>query len=366
MNDKLSGFRLVIKNNFFLLVFACLLTAMLNASITAQRKVRKAPARQLEQTDNGGASKEKAAPDEEREPVNVKSKPIVVMVTDIDARGILQWWKGNWNIGNLFSNSIIGPLSRVEQYEVVERARTKAIFDEQGLTESERFSQPKITKIGRLLGADYILFGDLQDFSRKKGKNPLIKETQVSIRLTARLVSVATGKVFKSTEVTYLSAKDKDYFSFSDKDVNPNDPEFLQSIFGKAITEAAAQTVSQLTGEGTNTTTVTSTPPNKNDSSKKSSAAAGDDNGLIADVTGSTVVINLGSQNGVKSGNQFAVVQVVKEIRDPKNPEKIIFKKTEELARIKITKVENTASEGVLISGKIESLKVGTEVVRAN
>lgn len=267
----------------------------------------------------------------------------------------------------MFSNSVIGPLSRVENYEVVERARMNSIFNEQGLLESERFSQSQITKIGRLLGADYILFGDLQDFSRRKSKNPFIKETQVSIRLSARLVSVATGKVFKAAEITYLSPKDKDYFSFSSKEVDPNDPEFVQSIFGKAITDAALQTVAQLTGEtGAQTVTVASTPGTKPPSSGSAAPAGNAESGVIADVTGNTVVINLGSTHGVKTGTQFAVVKVIKEVRDPKNPDKIIFKKTEELARVKITSVSGAASEATLVSGKLESLQVGTEVVRVN
>jgi hypothetical protein len=242
----------------------------------------------------------------------------------------------------------------------------KELINEQTTTESERFSQPKITKIGRLLGADYILFGDLQDFSRKKGKNPFVKETQVSIRLSARLVSVATGKVYKSAEVIYLSPKNKEYFALSDKEVNPNDPEFLQSVFGKAITEAAVQTVAQLTGEESTPSAIPTTA-NTGAATKPSSAAAvAAENGLIADVTGNTVVINLGSSHGVKPGNQFAVVRVVKEVHDPKDPTKVILRKTEELVRIRITSVQSAASEGIVISGKAESLQVGVEVIRVN
>lgn len=365
MNDRLSRLLLKAKASAYLFVIACLLTAIFNIFIPAQTKVKKTTSQKSEQTNQTEPSTKSSDAQENKEATNRSSKPKIVMITDFDARGILPWWKGNWNIGLLFSNSIIGPLSRVESYEVAERDRMKEIFDEQGLSESERFSQPQVTKIGRLLGADYILFGNLLDFSRKKGKNPLIKETQVSIRLTARLVSVATGKVFKSAEINYLSPKERDYFSFNNKELDPNDPEFLQSIFGKAITEAATQTVLQLTGESGDSNTAASQPTSGGSSGKTPSVTV-QETGLIADVTGNTVVINIGSSHGVKPGLQFAVVQVVKEIRDPKNPGKIILRKTEELARIKITNVENEASEGTLVSGKPDALKVGAEVVRVN
>src|ERR1700686_965072 len=272
-----------------------------------------------------------------------------VMVPDFDARGIYRWWQGNWDIGSLFANSIMGPLSRTQSFEVVERARTREVIAEQVTSESERFSQPAITKAGRLFGADYILFGDLLDFSRKKGGNPLVKEVQVSIRLSARLVSVATGKVYRSTEISYLSPKSKEYLLLgSDKEPNPNDPEFLQSLFGKAITEAAAQTVSQLTGEGVGTSSTSVPPPAGTGKAVPERTAKVTENGLIAEVTGNKVVINLGSSNGVKIGALFAVVHVIKEVRDPQDPSKIIMRKTEELARIKITSVEGAASEGTL------------------
>lgn len=296
-----------------------------------------------------------------------RSSKKLVMVPDFDARGIYHWWQGNWDIGSLFSNSLMGPLSRTDGYEVVERGRTKDVLAEQTTTENERFSQPSITKAGRLLGADYILFGDLLDFSRKKGKNPFVKEVQVSIRLSARLVSVATGKVYKSAEVTYLSPKDREWFG-SDKELNPNDPEFLQSLFGKAITEAAVQTVSQLTGEPGATQTVNSpntTPAGGNKSVPERPAALAE-NGFVADITGNTVIINVGTSQGIKVGMMFAFVRVVKEVRDPQDPSKIILRKTEEIARIKITSVEKAASEGTVVSGNAALLKVGSEVVRVN
>lgn len=364
IGDKLISLWLKAKKGICVVGVACMLTTSLGTSSLAQKKNTNKPAAQPEQPQKSGPSKT-ASDSEPETPPSHSAKTKVVMVTDFDARGIIRWWQGNWDIGSLFSNSIIGPLSRTPSYEVVERGRMRDLINEQGLTETERFSQPKITKIGRLLGADYILFGDLQDFSRKKGKNPFVKETQVSISLSARLVSIATGKVYKSTEVTYLSPKEKDYFSFGEKEVNPNDPEFLQSIFGKAIAQAAVQTVAQLTGEQQPASAMAPAPANNVGAAKPSSGGVAE-SGLIADVTGNTVVINVGSAQGVKVGNFFAVVKVVKEVRDPKDPSKIILRKTEEVARIKITSVQSGASEGTVVSGKTDSLQVGVEVFRIN
>lgn len=83
-----------------------------------------------------------------------------VMVMDFDARGIPHWW-GNWDVGSLFANIMVSRLSRSDTYDVVERERMKALIDEQNLSQDERFRQDKVTKIGQLLGADYVLFGYL-------------------------------------------------------------------------------------------------------------------------------------------------------------------------------------------------------------
>jgi curli biogenesis system outer membrane secretion channel CsgG len=288
-----------------------------------------------------------------------------VMITDFDARGIAKWWGGSWDIGSLFANSVLGPLSRTGGYEVVERDRMMEVFKEQGLSESERFSQAAVTKIGRLLGADYILFGFLTDFSRKKSNMMVYSEISAQISFTARFVDVATGKVLNTAEVNYASPK-KRMVMKNEAELNPNDPEFLQSLFGKAIQESAKMAVSQLTGEST----VGAPMPNTGNAlvprtDVPAAAANMPLQGKVADVTGTTITINRGRRHGVKEGQFFVILKVVKEIKDP-DTGKVISQKTEELARLRISKVEDAVAEGSLVSGDIALFIFGTEVVLAD
>lgn len=336
---------------------------------TAQTKKPRTKTRTLEQPQ---AEKEKpeTKPTETKTETTTKTprptnKTKKVMITDFDARGLIKWWGGNWDIGSLFANSIIGPLSQSESYEVVERSRMKELFEEQGLTESERFSQNAVTKIGRLLGADYILFGFLTDFTRKKGGFGPYAEYSAKISYSARLVDVATGKVFKSAEVNYLSPKQKSFSLTKETDFNPNDPEFLQTLFGKAISESIRAAVVQLTGENVGQTSTVTTAGNSFDQKNNPDNSSVILQGKVADVTNNTITINRGRSQGVKEGQFFAVVKIVKEIKDP-DTGKVISQKTEELARLKITKVDDGAAEGVLVSGDIKTLAVGTSVVRVD
>lgn len=293
------------------------------------------------------------------------NKPKKVMITDFDARGIVKWWGGSWDIGSLFANSMIGPLSRTNGYEVVERQRMQELFAEQGLSQDERFNQSAVTKIGRLLGADYILFGFLTDFTRKKSDKIVYKETSARISFSARFVDVATGKVVNSVEINYESPKKRDVLK-NEAELNPNDPEFLQSLFGQAIAESVKNAVAQLTGESVGQT---NTQTNNNSGNTNNLAATNKPvdvvnlKGKVADVTGTSITINRGRNSGVKEGQIFVILKILKEIKDPDTGQ-VISQKTEELARLKITKVDDAASEGVLISGDASLLSVGTEVTR--
>jgi curli biogenesis system outer membrane secretion channel CsgG len=350
----------------FLFVLALLPVLFLNGQADGQppKKPRTAPTRILEQPT---AEKEQKNVNQTTE-VAEKTRPAAnrakkVMVTDFDARGIAKWWGGNWDIGSLFANSMIGLLSRTDGYEVVERSRMKEVFDEQGLSESERFNQGAVTKVGRLLGADYILFGYLTDFTRKKGGFGPYKEVSARISYSVRLVDVATGKVYKTAEITYVSPKQKDFALTAEQELNPNDPEFLQSLFGKAINEAAKNSVSQLTGENTGQTTVQT--GGTNDVPVKTPVADTSASAKVADITDNTITINRGRLHGVREGHFFVVVKVVKVIKDP-DTGAVISQKTEELARLKITKVDDSSAEGALVTGDVKLLNVGTELMRVD
>jgi hypothetical protein len=74
---------------------------------------------------------------------------------------------------------------------------------------------------------------------------------------------------------------------------------------------------------------------------------------MIAAIDGETIIINRGSTHGVKVGSFFTVSKVIKEITDPENPSIIIRRQVEELARIKVNRVEAASCDGVVVSTKV-------------
>ncbi len=296
---------------------------------------------------------------------SVSSKRPKVMVLDFDARGLPQWW-GSWDVGSLFGNIMVSRLSRTQMYDVVERARMHDLIQEQNLTQDERFKQDKITKIGRLLGADYILFGYLTNFSRKKSDKIFIKQYSALISYSVRLIDIASGTVVKSAEIDYVSGKNNKTVLSGDKEFNPNDADFLQSLFGKAINEAVEQGVARLTGEqqmvATNTVPMSSSTGNS-----KTSAVVpppvndGKLRGFIAAVDGETVIINRGQTHGVKVGDVFEVTRggVV-------DPETGRVLRAKVIAEIKITSVESDSADASLVLRKDKVVVKDSVVLKAD
>ncbi len=85
---------------------------------------------------------------------------------------------------------MITELGQIKTIHVVERERLRSILDELKLSQSGLVSQESSIKVGKLLGAQYLVFGGYIVTLNKK------------IRIDVRIVEVETGLVIKAGEVT--------------------------------------------------------------------------------------------------------------------------------------------------------------------
>ena len=123
--------------------------------------------------------------------------------------------------------------------------------------------------------------------------------------------------------------------------------DFASSVAGEAIISAVNQLAGQLE------TAASKIPDNQ-------SLALANVEGKIADVTGTTVVVNVGKQNGIKVGDNLQVERVTKEITDPSTG-KVIKKVTSTVAIIAITESDKESATGTISKGS--NVRVG-DVVR--
>ena len=66
-------------------------------------------------------------------------------------------------------------------------------------------------------------------------------------------------------------------------------------------------------------------------------------NGLVADVSGSTLVLNVGSKSGVKVGDMLEISRIARTVKDPSSG-KVIKTITSKLGTAKVTEVDDVSA----------------------
>jgi curli biogenesis system outer membrane secretion channel CsgG len=89
------------------------------------------------------------------------------------------------DVGELLSAEVSGALQRKGEYTIVERTRLVRVLEELHLGSSELADDETRLRVGRLLGARYMVFGGYQIVGSQ-------------LRLDLRLVEVETGKIRKA------------------------------------------------------------------------------------------------------------------------------------------------------------------------
>jgi TolB-like protein len=112
---------------------------------------------------------------------------------------------------------LITDLSGFGTAKLVERDRLQAIMDELDLGQTSRFDAATVAKLGRLLGARYLVFGDYFDLLN-------------SLRVDAKVIEVETGFIVRSLGTRGTT---EEFFAFEQqlaKDIN----KVLEEIIGGA------------------------------------------------------------------------------------------------------------------------------------
>lgn len=117
-------------------------------------------------------------------------------------RGIAVWdmedlspiGDGRPDLGGLLSAKVIETVKETSPYDVVERERLILVLEEQNLGTSELADESTRLRLGKLVGAQLMIFGGYQVIGGQ-------------MRLDIRLVEVETGKILKAAERA-VSAQD--------------------------------------------------------------------------------------------------------------------------------------------------------------
>ncbi|MEW5976173.1 MAG: CsgG/HfaB family protein [Acidobacteriota bacterium] len=286
-----------------------------------------------------------------------------VAVLDFEFGAVHRWWDGHWDIGKGISDLIVDQLVRDGTFSVIERRKLDAVLAEQNFSNSANADSTTAATLGRVLGVNAIILGSVTQFGTERrdfntagvggGRRGLgggrvgTQEGKANVAVTARLIDVNTGEILASATGLGKSSRGGLLLGglviggggFGAGGLSMSSSQFRETILGEA-TYAAVQELSRRLVLF----------------SHKVSANPAEIRGLIADVNGSSVVLNVGSSHGVVPGTTLRVVRVNRVVKDPATG-KPLREVTEEVGTIRVDEADAISSVGAILNG--QDLRVG-------
>lgn len=258
----------------------------------------------------------------------------------------------NIDIGKGIADLLVNKLVGTQVYSVIERKALDKIMAEQNFSNSDRADSTTAAKLGRILGVDTIIVGSITQFGRDDRNTGVggfggrlggfgagglgVKKAKAVVGVTARMINVDTAEILASvegkgeSERSGLSSSGSGWGvgGYGGGAIDMSSSNFGNTIIGEAVNKAVAQVATQL---------------DANASRLPTRAISVD--GLIADVSGSTLVINVGSRSGVTKGMRLEVRQTGREIKDPATG-RVLRRLDSMLGTMTVTEVEDTSAVG--------------------
>jgi hypothetical protein len=249
----------------------------------------------------------------------------------------------------------------------VDRRAVQQILQEQNFGASGRVDPATAAKIGKMLGVDALVVGDITTFGRDDSRSdqggvggvfipaPIIggirinkRQAKAVVGITFRMVQAETGQILMSGTATGNSKREGKSFAVGGiigiggggYGSGQGSENFAETIIGEAVIDAVDKLSAQI-------------KPHPLPISQRLLE------GLVAAANGGTLVINLGQKSGARVGDRLQVRRVLQEVKDPITKQ-VIHRMTEPVGEIILTQVHELAAVGTF-SGK-STAQVGDQV----
>lgn len=282
---------------------------------------------------------------------------------------VAQMGGGNQDVGSGIADLLVQKLVEDGKYAVVDRSALEKVGTEQNLSQGQLSDPDAAAKIGRLLNVDFIIIGAVNQFGSETHQTTLGGGTNLSVKgfgiggvattdakaiveITARMIDVnseeivaaATGKgqSSKSGGVSLQGTSDSKSGGGS---LDMTGSDFSASLLGDATHKAVNSVGAQLDSKAA------SLP-----------AHVAKVNALVADVSGNTLILNAGSNAGVKVGDQLLISRAVRTVKDPATGA-VLKTVTQKIGMAKVTEVDEGSATVTLTPGTNGPPKVGDMAV---
>ena len=263
-------------------------------------------------------------------------------------------WGSDVDIGKGIASMLLTELVQNGTYLVIERTQVDRILNEQNLQQEGRADASTAAKLGRLLGVDAIIIGSITQFGRDDKKLGVgggkigfhgiglggfgKKSSKATVAIDARIVNIGTGEILavaqgkgesKRSGLTLAGAGGGGGGVLGGV-LDMSSSDFGSTILGEATRAAVTDLVTALAA-----------------AAPKIPETIAAIIALVADVTGSELIINVGTAGGVRIGTEYTVVRPGREIKDPATGS-VLRRATTPVGKIKITSADEGSATGTL------------------
>ncbi|MGC0772386.1 MAG: CsgG/HfaB family protein [Candidatus Acidiferrum sp.] len=268
------------------------------------------------------AAQQTAAPASSQEP----KKRVAVMNFDYGTvkTVVASIFGTDQDVGKGITDLMVQKLVQDGKYRVIERAALDKIIAEQNFSNSDRADPASAAKIGRILGVDTIILGSITKFGRDDKKVGGVggghsgwtgaiagigkKESKAEVSITARMVNTTTGEILAAVTGNGESARSGMFlgggggngYNGGGGAFDMSSSNFSETILGEAVNKAVADCATQLDNAAA------TLPTYKANYS-----------GVVADVSGNTIIINIGNKVGVRVGDTIEISRAIRTVKDP-------------------------------------------------
>jgi TolB-like protein len=237
--------------------------------------------------------------------------------------------------GARLEGAVTDALLRLSRFDVVARTQMDKVLAEQKLSNSDVVDPESAIRIGKLLGADYVVTGTLLSTAFEPG---FFSKDEFTARARIEVIEAATGRIvfsdsFAGARKTLVMRRGTSLSTLSPAERERSLTESLAALASRFV--ARLDLLDPLTG-------------------------------YVVKVEGRRVAINLGRDSGVKAGQEFLVVDEAEPVRDPATGETLsVDRRTR--ARLAIVSVEEKLAWArvVATSSPNASVDAGGELVDA-
>jgi hypothetical protein len=257
--------------------------------------------------------------------------------TESNRLGYWQW----------ISRSSVAPLQAIEEmltsaifntnrFDVIERKQLEALMAEQEFDATDRVTTESAAELGRILGADYILFASVNEWTPKKKTRGTIGlgKSVAEVAVSVRVVDTETTKIIHADTFRATSRNRSIRLPFfGQRDIAP-----VNYAMTACLNKAAYDLATSL-----------KVRPWK---------------GAVVDVSGDMVVLNGGENRGLERGQVFRAMRKGKKMINPEDGTVLGYMQ-EVIGTMKVTTVQEKMATAVITEG-CEGLKVGDFVQAAD